>query len=176
MKPINSYYSVQSDTTVTKSDLCAVFKHNFEDLDQNMYHLWQRLYLKWCIPVLLNVYVCGHVFLHLHVQPLYMKTTTFCSLQCILAVKCVLEAGFREQVRIGSVHFESVTVIYNAQRFSAPCAGLLSLLAALSPEPAVLTGEMDVSLWCRLNKSPSSLSIFISCSVWTFTSLETNPL
>lgn len=62
------------------------------------------------------------------------------------AVKCVLEAGFREQVRIGSVHFESVTVIYNAQWFSAPCAGLLSLLAALSPEPAVLTGEMDVSL------------------------------
>lgn len=61
-----------------------------------------------------------------------------------------------------TAHLESVIVIYNVQRFSTPCTGLLSLLAALSPEPAVLTGEMDVSLCCRLNKSPSSLSIFIS--------------
>lgn len=44
------------------------------------------------------------------------------------------------------VHLEPVRVIYNVQRFSEPCAGLLSLLAALSPKPAVLNGEMNASL------------------------------
>lgn len=44
------------------------------------------------------------------------------------------------------VHLESVRVIHNVQRFSALCAGLLSLLAALSQKPAVLNGEMDAPL------------------------------
>lgn len=48
--------------------------------------------------------------------------------------------------QVCNVHLEPVRVIYNVQRFSEPCASLMSLLAALSPEPAVLNGEMNASL------------------------------
>jgi len=107
-----------------------------------------------------------------------MKTVSLCSLHYILLsyAKCESQRqSYREPVGVcvcEAVHLVSVTVIYNVQRCSTPCAGLLSLLAALSPQPAVLTGEMDVSLWCRLNKSLFSRSIFISAQC---AHLITNP-
>lgn len=69
-----------------------------------------------------------------------------------------------------------VSVIYNVQRCRAPCAGLLSLPDALSPEPAVRSGEMDVWPCCRLNKYPSSYSIFISAQCVHLITVETKPV
>lgn len=109
-------------------------------------------------------------------QPLYMKTIKkFRPILLSYAKTQASEAGFRRAGVHGSVHFELVTVIYNVWRFSAQCAGLLSLLAALSPEPAVLTGG-DGCLALMQTKQISLLAFNLHFVFSMCISLGTNPV
>ncbi len=77
---------------------------------------------------------------------LYIKTIAFSNLQSILQTNMSIRCRISRAGAHKSAHFVSVTVIYNVQRFSAPCAGLLSLLAALFTRTSRPYWEMDVSL------------------------------
>ncbi|MEQ2281110.1 hypothetical protein AMECASPLE_027011 [Ameca splendens] len=98
-----------------------------------------------------------------------MKLILFYNFLSILLsyAKCVSEARLHKAgVCVRVWHLDSVTVIYNVYQCSTPRTGLLSLLAALSPEAHVLTGG-DGCISPMLTKHISHLMLSLHFgSVW----------